>query len=72
MTALARVVRRSVQTPHAQYVVILTPGPIPLIEIREKGRRRGYAIPVGALYTVLALRAADSAHARYVIMRRIP
>ena len=55
MTALKRLVRRSA----AGFVVILHPGSAPLIEVREAGRRKGFAVPVANLYTILATREAD-------------
>lgn len=55
MTALRRPVRRSIPG----YVVILSPGADPMIEVRERGRRKGFGITVARLYTLLAMREAD-------------
>lgn len=63
MTQLQRRVKRSVRTPKGAYTLIIEPGPDPTIEVREKRRRKGYQIPVGVLYTMLAVRAADLARA---------
>lgn len=59
MTALKRPVRRAA----AGYVVILHPGETPLVEVREKGRRKGFAVPVANLYVMLAVRDADRSRA---------
>jgi hypothetical protein len=63
MTKLERQVRRAVAAGRRELVVILTPGETPTLELREKRRRSGFAIPLGALYVILAERAADVARA---------
>ena len=62
MTRLERKVRREIPRGSRPLVVILEPNPAgAILEIREKGRRSGFAVPVASLYTMLALRAADLA-----------
>lgn len=55
MTKLNRVVKRAA----SGYVISLLPGAVPLIEVREKGRRKGFSIAPANLYVLLALREAD-------------
>lgn len=61
MTALNRRVRREIPAARRPLIVMLIPGELPLIEIREKGRRKGFAAPVAAVYVMLAKRAAEQA-----------
>lgn len=61
MTRLERRVRRSVGEGRDGYVVILHPADGSLaasIEVRERGRRKGYRIELGRLYTRLAMTEA--------------
>lgn len=59
MTALSRKLKRSVPGGRRGLVVILHPGAEPLLEIRERRRRRGYAIPIRNLFVILGQREAD-------------
>jgi hypothetical protein len=62
VTKLMRTVKRTVAARPRPLVVILHPpiGDHPaLIELREAGRRTGYTITLGALFTILAQREAD-------------
>ena len=72
MTVLSRKVRRVVRPENGRrdLVVILHPGADPLVEVREKGRRSGYAVTVARLFTMLAIRAADVARAEKLAKRR--
>lgn len=67
MTDLTRTLKRRIRLTSFQhrrgFVVILHPGPAPLVEIREAGRRKGFAVPVANLYVILAQRAAEQARA---------
>jgi hypothetical protein len=64
MTDLARIVRRRVRAAGRRgFVVILHPGVVPLVEIREAGRRSGFSVPVANLYTILAQREAERVRA---------
>jgi hypothetical protein len=50
----------------AKYIVTLTPASeasSATITIREKRRRGGYAVTLGSLYVILAMREADNARA---------
>ncbi len=61
MTRLGRRVRREVPQPRRSLIVTLAPcGEDGTVEVREKGRRRGFAITVSALYVILAQREAES------------
>lgn len=70
MQAITRKVRREAPGPRRPIIITLEPGEEPTIEVREKGRRSGYRIPVRSLYTVLAQRAADNALALRRLRRR--
>lgn len=62
MTRLERKVRRAVGDGRDAYVVILHPADGSMeasVEIRERGRRAGYRIGLGRLYTRLALLAVE-------------
>lgn len=60
MTRLERKVQRLAgEIDGRELVVTLRPGPTPAIEVREKGRRSGYAVSVASLFTMLALREAE-------------
>lgn len=63
MTDLTRILKRRVPGERRAFVVILHPGAVPLVEIREAGRRKGFSAPVANLYTILALRDAERARA---------
>jgi len=63
MTDLQRVLKRRVPGGRRGYVVILHPGATPLLEIREAGRRKGFAAPIANLYTILAQREAERVRA---------
>jgi len=67
MTDLTRTLKRRVRAVDYRhqrgFVVILHPGPAPLVEIREAGRRKGFSVPVANLYVILAQRAAEQARA---------
>ncbi len=73
MTKLTRPVKRAVEAGSRELIVVLTPGggqrPA-LVEVREKGRRAGYAITVGSLFVMLAMRAADPKRAARKMRRR--
>lgn len=61
MTRLERAVRRAAGDGRDAFVIILHPadGSMgPSVEVREKGRRKGYRIEVGRLYTRLAMSEA--------------
>lgn len=61
MTRLERMVRRIAGEGREAFVVILHPGDGsmgPSIEVREKGRRKGYRVEVSRLYTRLAMQEA--------------
>jgi hypothetical protein len=59
MTDLTRTLKRRVPGDRRGYVVILHPGATPLVEIREAGRRKGFAAPIANLYVMLAQREAE-------------
>ena len=61
MTDLTRILKRRVPGERRGFVVILHPGAVPLVEVREAGRRKGYAVPVANLYVILALREVERA-----------
>lgn len=64
MTTLRRTVKRSIPQERGRgFVVILHPGAVPLIEIREARRRKGFSCPVPNLYVILAQREAERARA---------
>jgi hypothetical protein len=61
MTRLARKVRRVAGDGRDSFVVILHPDDGAMgasIELREKGRRKGYRIELSRLYTRLAMQEA--------------
>lgn len=66
-TKLSRRVRREVPAQGRRLVLEVEPAgaEAATISVREKGRRRasGYTITVGALYYILAAKAADQAAA---------
>lgn len=60
MTPLRKPVRRRVEGERRPLVVSLIPNAGgSLLELREHGRRKGYVIPVRALWVILAMREAD-------------
>ncbi len=59
MTVLSRPVKRRVPGGRRGFVVSLHPGLVPLVEVREAGRRKGFSVPVANLYTILAQREAE-------------
>jgi hypothetical protein len=60
MTPLTKSVRRAIPDGRRGLVVSLIPNPGgPLLEIREKGRRKGFAAPISRLYVMLARLEAD-------------
>jgi len=63
MTLLERRVRRVVLSDRRNLVVTLLPGAVPMLELREKGRRSGYTVTLAGLFTMLAVRAADQKRA---------
>lgn len=60
-TALNKPVRRAVKAGRFSLVVELQPGEVPVITVREKGRRGGgHSITVEGLHAMLSMKAAEA------------
>lgn len=64
MTQLTKTIRRVSNTASKsgrRLIIIIDPGAIDLVTVREQGRRRGYSVPLEKIYQLGARIEADNA-----------